>query len=88
VLDDLRLGAPELVARIERRLALAASKSGRYVGEMREIAATQSDAGLTPALFEAMADVYAALSETQLGRSAPEDVPSEPSLEDVLEGLR
>ena len=52
VLNDLRAGSPELVSNVERRLASAASKSPRYVAEMREIAATQAAAGLTPSLFE------------------------------------
>ena len=77
VLDDLRAGSPELVANVERRLASAASKSGRYVGEMREIAATQEAAGLTPALFEAMAEVFGSLSASELARSAPEELPAD-----------
>jgi 3-hydroxyisobutyrate dehydrogenase-like beta-hydroxyacid dehydrogenase len=88
VLADLRIGAPELVARIERRLAMAASKSGRYAGEMREIAATQAEAGLTPSLFEAMAEVYEALAKTPLAQSSPEELPAELSLDDVLGDLR
>jgi 3-hydroxyisobutyrate dehydrogenase-like beta-hydroxyacid dehydrogenase len=88
VLADLRSSAPELVSRVERRLATAASKSGRYVAEMHEIAASQSAAGLTPALFEAMAEVYSALSQTTLAETRPEDVPTDPELRDVLEGLR
>jgi Domain of unknown function (DUF1932) len=84
---DLRLGAPQLVANVERRLAVAASKSGRYVGEMHEIAATQQAAGLTPELFEAMADVYAAIAETPLARTDPEEVPPNTSLVEVLDGL-
>ena len=88
VLADLRSGAPELVSRIERRLATAASKSGRYVGEMHEIAATQSTAGLTPALFEAMAEVYAGLARTPLAAAKPEDIVADLELGDVLDGLR
>ena len=87
VLADLSSAAPELVARVERRLATAATKSGRYVGEMREIAATQAAAGLTPALFEAMAEVYAALAETELARANPEDIPDDLSLRQALAGL-
>jgi 3-hydroxyisobutyrate dehydrogenase-like beta-hydroxyacid dehydrogenase len=71
VLDDLRTAAPELVRNVERRLAMAASKSGRYVGEMREIAATQAAAGLTPALFQAIAEVYEQMARTPLARSGP-----------------
>ena len=88
VLADLRDGAPELVARIERRLAMAASKSGRYVGEMNEIAATQEAAGLTPKLFEAMADVYSALSKSPLAGAAPEEIASDLHLRDVLDEMR
>jgi 3-hydroxyisobutyrate dehydrogenase-like beta-hydroxyacid dehydrogenase len=88
VMDDLRTASPELVANIERRLGNAAAKSGRYVGEMHEIAATQSAAGLTPALFEAMAEVYEALAGTPLARRSPEEVTSDAVLEELLDGLR
>lgn len=82
VLDDLG----ELADGAALRLALAASKSGRYVGEMHEIASTQSSAGLTRDLVEAMAAVYAEVAETPLAAEAPEDVEA-PELEDVLERL-
>lgn len=88
VLADLSTAAPELVANVERRLASAAAKSGRYVAEMREIAATQAAAGLTPALFEAMAKIYATVAETRLAETRPEDIPSNLSLLEVLDGLR
>jgi 3-hydroxyisobutyrate dehydrogenase-like beta-hydroxyacid dehydrogenase len=87
VLRDLQTGSPELSANLERRLASAASKSDRYVAEMREIAATQAAAGLTPALFDAMADAFARLSTSALARSAPEDLHPDATLDDVLAGL-
>jgi 3-hydroxyisobutyrate dehydrogenase-like beta-hydroxyacid dehydrogenase len=88
VLADLRSGAPELVARVERRLAVAATKSKRYVGEMHEIAATQSAAGLTPALFEAIAEIYATLARTPAAMKAPEEITDGESLEQVLKDMR
>ena len=88
VLADLRTASPELVANVERRLGNAAAKSGRYVGEMREIAATQSAAGLTPALFEAMAEVYATLARTPVASTSPEEIASDVSLEELLDALR
>jgi len=81
VLDDLG----DLAANPGRRLARAGSKSARFVGEMREIAAAQEAAGLTPALFEAMAAVYAGVAETPLGRTAPEDAGA--VLDEVLREL-
>ena len=88
VLDDLRSGSPELTANVARRLASAATKSDRYVAEMREIALAQSSAGLAPALFEAMAEVFSELSASELARAMPEEVSPDVMLEDVLDGLR
>ena len=87
VLADLGHDAPELVRRAERRIASAAAKSGRFVDEMREIALTQSAAGLTPALFEAMAEVYAEIAQTALAGRNPEGLPADLGLGDVLDGL-
>jgi 3-hydroxyisobutyrate dehydrogenase-like beta-hydroxyacid dehydrogenase len=88
VVADLEAAAPELLDGVERRIAVATTKADRYVGEMREIAATQEAAGLTPALFDAMADVYESLARTPLASSSPEDVPAEPTLENVLDRIR
>jgi 3-hydroxyisobutyrate dehydrogenase-like beta-hydroxyacid dehydrogenase len=87
VLDDLGSAFPQQVPRAARQLSVSATKAERFVGEMHEIAATQASAGLTPALFEAMAEVYADLADTPLGAEAPEAVGAEPDLEQVLESL-
>jgi 3-hydroxyisobutyrate dehydrogenase-like beta-hydroxyacid dehydrogenase len=87
VLADLRTAAPELVASVERRLAMAAAKAERYVGEMREIAAAQAAAGLTPALFEALAEVYAGVAATPAAGASPEDAVAERPLAELLEEL-
>jgi 3-hydroxyisobutyrate dehydrogenase-like beta-hydroxyacid dehydrogenase len=87
VLADLGAGAPELVANVPRRLASAATKSERYVGEMHEIASAQAAAGLTPALFEAMAAVYAGMARTPLASGNPEELPADLTLESVLDRL-
>jgi 3-hydroxyisobutyrate dehydrogenase-like beta-hydroxyacid dehydrogenase len=83
VLADLGSGMPHLVANVERRLASVASKSPRYVDEMREIAASQSAAGLTPALFEAVADVYEAVAGSALALRS-DDSAQVPSLSRTL----
>jgi 3-hydroxyisobutyrate dehydrogenase-like beta-hydroxyacid dehydrogenase len=49
-----------------KAVARAATKAHRFVDEMRQIAATQAGAGLTPALFEAFAEVYADIALTAL----------------------
>ena len=87
-LADLRLSAPCLVEDPERWIATAASKAERYVAEMREIAATQSAAGLPAELFEAIADCYASVAETPLAAATPEQADAADDLVAVLEGLR
>jgi 3-hydroxyisobutyrate dehydrogenase-like beta-hydroxyacid dehydrogenase len=87
VVDDLRRNWPDLVDDASSWLQSSAAKAGRYVGEMEEIAATQSAAGLTPALFEAMAEVYRALARSPLAARAPEDVDPKQPLGDVLDAL-
>jgi 3-hydroxyisobutyrate dehydrogenase-like beta-hydroxyacid dehydrogenase len=86
VLDDLHDSFPHQLDRAARLVAISATKSGRYVAEMREIAATQASAGLSPALFEAFADAYGAIASTEAARPAPEDVAA-PELATVLAAL-
>ena len=88
VLDDLHDSFPRQLDRAARLLAVSATKADRYVGEMHEIAATQESVGLTPALFDAMAEVYTELAQRPLAQEAPESIASEPNLEEVLEGIR
>ena len=88
VLDDLHDSFPRQLDRAARLLAVSTTKAGRYVGEMREIAATQANAGLTPALFEAMAEVYSRLAGTELAGQSPESIPLEPQLQEVLDHIK
>src|SRR5688572_4053749 len=87
VLDDLHDSFPRQLDRAARLLAVSTTKAGRYVGEMHEIAETQASVGLTPALFDAMAEVYERLAETPLAAESPESIPDTLELENVLEQL-
>ena len=75
VLDDLGDSFPRQIDRAARMLAVSATKADRYVAEMREIAATQAAVGLTPALFEAMAEVYEDVARSAIAAEAPEAIP-------------
>lgn len=87
VLEDLRSNWPDLVDGVEHGLQRSAAVAHRYVAEMEEIAATQAAAGLTPALFEAIAETYRRLARSQLGQMQPEDVDPATPLVGVLESL-
>jgi 3-hydroxyisobutyrate dehydrogenase-like beta-hydroxyacid dehydrogenase len=87
VLDDLGDSFPRQIDRAARQLAVSATKADRFVGEMREIAATQATVGLTPALFEAMAEVWEAIARSPVAAEVPEAITAEPDLVAVLAGL-
>ena len=86
VLEDLKGSYPQLVTSPGPVVARAAAKSPRYIDEMREIAASQGEAGLTPALFDAMAIVYAELARSDLAGRPPEELAAA-DLEAVLASL-
>ncbi len=87
VLDDLKAGDPNIARKPALKVARATTKAERYVGEMREISATQEAAGLPPELFDAMAIVYARLAASRLAREHPEDLGGGLALDDVLDAL-
>ncbi|WP_457253983.1 DUF1932 domain-containing protein [Pedococcus sp. P5_B7] len=84
VLADLAEEFPGAAATAGRRIAVAASKSARFVDEMEQIAQTQGAAGASPELFTAMAAVYARLARTPLAALTPEQARDLTDLEDVL----
>lgn len=82
VLDDLGARSGDA-----RSVGLAGSKGWRFVDEMREIAATQSAAGLPPELFEGVARAYEELA-ARTRTPAPEDVPGDLDGPALLDQLR
>jgi 3-hydroxyisobutyrate dehydrogenase-like beta-hydroxyacid dehydrogenase len=48
-------------------------KAHRWVREMEEIALTFESAGLTPKVFQGVAEMYRWVSDTKLGKQAPEE---------------
>ena len=69
-------------------VVVAATKAARFVGEMRQIASAQRAAGLTPALFEAFAEVYADIAATDLASGHPEDARRDLPAAEVARRLR
>ena len=86
-LGDLRRELPDLMDGAERWLAGSAAKSARYVGEMREIAATQRAAGLPPAVFEGIAEAYDRIATTPAAGATPEQAARAERLGEVLDGM-
>ena len=70
LLTEWSLSQPDLTAQSERSAAAAAAKGWRWVGEMEEIAASMSAAGLPDGFHEAAAEIYdrAARADLPAGR--------------------
>jgi 3-hydroxyisobutyrate dehydrogenase-like beta-hydroxyacid dehydrogenase len=85
VLADLAAGGhPDMAGAVANSVA----KAGRFVPEMREIAATQRAAGFTPALFDAFAEAYARLAGTDLADTDPEAVDPAITPHEVVRRMR
>ena len=87
VLDDLRDSFPRQIERAARLLAVSTTKAGRYVGEMREIAATQAECRADAGAVRGDGGGVRAARRDGARGAAPESIPPEPELEDVLERL-
>ena len=83
VMADLgeRFGTPYEVT-------LAATKAHRYVAEMHEVADSQAEVGLPPALFEAFAAVWADVAGRPLAEGEPETLARGIAAHQVADALR
>ena len=70
LLAEWQLSQPDLTAQSERSAAAAAAKGWRWIGEMEEIAASMSAAGLPDGFHEAAAEVFdrASRADVPVGR--------------------
>jgi 3-hydroxyisobutyrate dehydrogenase-like beta-hydroxyacid dehydrogenase len=82
LLEEWAISQPDLERRSNRAAALAAPKAWRYVGEMREIAATFEAAGLPAGFHNAAADLYERLAPFKDRADPP------PAITAVVDALR
>lgn len=69
---EFQSGQAPVFQRMERSLSGVPARSRRWVSEMHEIAATFQQLGLTPFLFQGVADMYRYIGDTPLGEETPE----------------
>ncbi len=75
---------PAVVKRMEGWMPGMPAKSRRWISEMEEIEATFRDLGLTPNIFEGVADMYRMIGETPLGDENPESRDKERGLAETI----
>ena len=67
LIAELGLSQPAVLADMGRTLPGIPPKSGRWIGEMEEIATTFGDLGMTDQIFHGVADIYRFVSGAQHG---------------------
>ena len=85
---ELKASQGEMYESLLNRCASMPPKAYRWVPEMKEIAKTFKDVGLTPNILQGASDMYEFIAETPLGRESPEDARKQArSGQDIVRGL-
>ena len=84
---EFQSGQAPVLDRMERGLSGVPARSRRWVSEMQEIAATFEHLGLTPFLFQGVADMYRYIGDTPLGQETPESRDTGRDLDETIRQL-
>ena len=81
---EFQSSQPAVLRRMERGLPGVPAKARRWVSEMEEIKDTFEHLGLTPHLFQGVADMYRMIGSTSMGDETPQTRDGDRSLEETI----
>lgn len=87
LLAEFQSGQAAALQRMERTIPTVPPRSRRWVSEMEEIGATFAHLGLTPHLFQGVADMYRLIGSTPLGDEFPESRDRERTFTETIRQL-
>ncbi len=87
LLAEFQDGQSAVLQRMERTIPSVPPRSRRWVSEMEEIRDTFSHLGMTPHLFEGVADMYRFIGSTPLGDEFPESRDRERTFTETIRRL-
>ena len=87
LLEEFRNGQTAVLQRMEGWVPGLPAKSRRWVSEMQEIEATFDNLGLTPRIFQGVADMYRLIGSTPLGEETPETKDQNRTLQQTIDQL-
>ena len=87
LLEEFRNGQAAVLQRMEGWVPGLPAKSRRWVSEMQEIEATFDSLGLTPRIFQGVADMYRLIGSTPLGEETPESKDQNRTLQETIDQL-
>jgi 3-hydroxyisobutyrate dehydrogenase-like beta-hydroxyacid dehydrogenase len=87
LLEQVRRSPMTTYQRMESWIPEAPANANRWVSEMQEIEATFQHLGLTPYLFQGVADMYRFMGGTPLGEEKPETLDQARTLQETIHKL-
>ena len=87
LLAEFQSGQSAVLQRMERTIPTVPPRSRRWVSEMEEIQATFAHLGMTPHLFQGVADMYRFIGSTPLGDEFPESRDRERTFTETIQQL-
>ena len=87
LLAEFQDGQSAVLQRMERTIPTVPPRSRRWVSEMEEIRDTFAHLGLTPRLFEGVAEMYRFIGSTPLGEEFPESRDRERTFTETIQKL-
>ncbi|MXZ92439.1 MAG: NAD(P)-dependent oxidoreductase [Chloroflexi bacterium] len=87
LLAEFQSGQESVLQRMERSLPTVPPRARRWVSEMEEIRDTFAHLGMTPHLFEGVADMYGFIGDTPLGEETPESRDRDRSFAETIRQL-
>ena len=87
LLAEFQSGQQAVLQRMERTIPTVPPRSRRWVSEMEEIRDTFAELGMTPHLFEGVAEMYRFIGGTPLGEEFPESRDRDRTFTETIEQL-
>ena len=85
LMEEFTSGHKAVIERMEGWIPGVPAKSRRWVSEMQEIEATFKELGMTPHIFEGVADMYRLIGSTDIADETPETRNKGRSLKETIE---
>ena len=84
LIDELAFSQGEALSAMESGIPGLPANSGRWIGEMEEIAETFEAAGVTPRFHQGAAEIYRLLDSTSFAEESPETIDRSRTLKDTI----
>ena len=85
LIEELAFSQGAALSAMESGIPGLPANSGRWIGEMEEIAETFHAVGVTPGFHQGAADIYRLLDSTSFAGESPETIDRSRTLKDTIE---